>query len=282
MRLYAFAAISALALGAASCAPHVDYAARTRLDCPDIQGELTRVSVAADGKSCLYRSGEVDVNLQLTPVSGDPYSTLKGIETSLVGAQTTASAESSAGSAKAQKASDATAAHAGAAKAAQEAAADAGEHSHDADWNADDKDGDKDGDKGSVTIDKTGAHVATGGDHDHAHVNLPGLHIDADDDNANIDVAGIHINADDGRQTVRIMHDVRLRGQPFSRERRGLRATFISQQDNAGGYRFVGYEASGPKAGPLTVAIVKSNDEIDNGNRLYHDIQRLVRRNGGA
>jgi hypothetical protein len=277
MRLYAFAAISALALGAAGCAPHENYAARTRLDCPDAQGDLTRVSIAADGKSCIYKAGDVDVTLQLTPVSGDAYSTLKGIETSLVGAQTTASAEASAAEAKAQKASATPAAHAGAAKAAQEAAADAGDKSHDGDWNADDKD-----DKDSVTVDKNGMHVAEGGDHDHAHVNLPGLHIDADDDNANIDVAGIHINADDGHQTVRIMHDVRLRGQPFSRERRGLRATFISQQDNAGGYRFVGYEASGPKAGPLTVAIVKSNNEIDNGNRLYHDIQRLVRRNGGA
>lgn len=273
MRILAFAAVSMLALGAASCAPHVNYAARTRLDCPDSQGELTRVSIAPDGKSCLYRSGDVDVNLQLTPVSGDAYSTLKGIEASLVGAQTTASAETS----KAQKTSDATAAHAGAAKAAQEAAADARDTSHDSDWSADDKVADK----GSATVDKHGVHVS-GDDNDHAHVNLPGLHIDADDNNANIDVGGVHINADDGHQTVRIMHDVRLRGQPFARERRGLRATFISQQDNAGGYRFVGYEASGPKTGPLTVAIVKSNDEIDNGNRLYHDIQRLVRRNGGA
>jgi hypothetical protein len=282
MRLYAFAAVSALALGLASCAPHENYAARTRLDCPDSQGDLTRVSVAADGKSCIYKSGDIDVTLQLTPVSGDAYSTLKGVETTLVGAQTTAAADATAAAAKAEKVSDTTAAHAGAAKAAQEAAADAGK-SHDSDWNADDKTAkDAKDDKGSVTVDKNGMRVAEGGDHDHAHVNLPGLHIDADDDNANIDVAGIHINADDGHQTVRIMHDVRLRGEPFSRERRGLRATFISQQDNAGGYRFVGYEASGPKSGPLTVAIVKSNNEIDNGNRLYHDIQRLVRRNGGA
>jgi hypothetical protein len=277
MRILAFAAVSALALGAAGCAPHTNYAARTRLDCPDTQGQLTRVSIAADGKSCLYKSGDVDVNVQLTPVSGDAYSTLKTIETSLIGAQTTASAEAAAAS-KTAKSADATADHAQAAKAAQEAAADAGDRTKDSDWNSDDKDSD---DKGAVHVDKNGVHVSAD-DHDHAHVNLPGVHIDADDDNANIDVAGIHINADDGHQTVRIMHDVRLRGEPFSRERRGLRATFISQQDNAGGYHFVGYEASGPKTGPLTVAIVKSNNEIDNGNRLYHDIQRLVRRNGGA
>jgi hypothetical protein len=258
----------------------VNYAARTRLDCPDTQGELTRASIAPDGKSCLYKSGDVEVNVQLTPVSGDAYATLRSIETSLVGEQTAAAQAANADAGKAQKA--ASAAQGAAAKAAQDAAADAGARAsthdadHDSDWNS--------GDKGGVAVDSNGKHVhVEGGDHDHAHVSLPGVHIDADDDNANIDVAGIHINANEGQQTVRIMHDVRLRGQPFSRERRGLRATFISQQDNQpGGYRFVGYEASGPKAGPLTVAIVKSHDEIDNGNRLYHDIERLVRRNGGA
>jgi hypothetical protein len=44
----------------------------------------------------------------------------------------------------------------------------------------------------------------------------------------------------------------------------------------------VGYQASGPKAGPLTIAVVKSRDDIGNGGRLYRDIERLVRRNGGA
>ncbi|MFI4951480.1 MAG: hypothetical protein ACHP7A_10650, partial [Caulobacterales bacterium] len=87
----------------------------------------------------------------------------------------------------------------------------------------------------------------------------------------------------DDHQTVKIMRDVRLQGEAFSREKRGLRATFMVKKDNLpGGYRFLGYEASGPKTGPLTVAVVKSHDDVDNGTRLYHDIERLVRRNGGA
>ena len=278
MRAIALAAVSTLALGAAACAPHVNYAARTKLDCPATQGELTRTSVAADGQSCLYKAGDVDVTLQLTPLSGgDAYATLKGVETSLVGAADAKAANAGDKGAdaadKTEKPATASAASSDAAgKAAREASADAG-HSTvhaDVDWNSDDKDG--------VQVDKS----AKNGD-DHAHVSLPGLHIDADDNNAKVDVAGIHIDANDDHQTVHIVRDVRMQGEAFSREKRGLRATFIAKREGLpGGYEFVGYEASGPKTGPLTVAIVKSHDDIDNGNRLYHDIQRLVRRNGGA
>jgi hypothetical protein len=284
MRALSLAAASTLALAAAACAPHVDYAARTRLDCPDSQGELSRVSVAADGKSCLYRAGDVDVALQLTPVSdGDPYATLKSVETSLVGSDgdKTQAAADQATQASAKVAQPSAAAHDAAAQAAREADADAGHsgwsigggkaivsvekgrkdvHAHD-----DDNDDDDDGDNGQ------------------AHVNLPGLHIDADNGAAKVDVAGVHIDASDDSQTVRITRDVRLRGEGFSPEKRGVRATFIAKrEDMPGGFQFVGYEASGPKTGPLAVAIVRSHEDINNGNRLYHDIQRLVRRNGGA
>ena len=269
MRFITVAAVSALALGAAACAPRVDYAARTRLDCPDHQGRLTRVSVAPDGKSCLYRANDIEVNLQLTPVTGDATTTLHAIEASLVGPEGGAvQPASNETPAPVPKASAATSSDA--AKAAQEAAADAGQHGGDhADWNT--------GDRKSH-----GVHVDS--DNDQAHVNLPGLHIDADDGGAKVDVAGIHIDASDTNATVRMMRDVRLRGHPFSRERNGIRATFIAHRDNLpGGYQVVGYEASGPKSGPLAVAIVKSHDDIHSeGGGLYGDIQRLVRRNGGA
>jgi hypothetical protein len=77
--------------------------------------------------------------------------------------------------------------------------------------------------------------------------------------------------------------DVRLRGEALSRDRRGLRATFIyTGKDLPDGYRFVGYEAGGPKAGPITVAVVKSKiDGEDNGD-IYPDVKKLVRRNGGV
>ena len=76
---------------------------------------------------------------------------------------------------------------------------------------------------------------------------------------------------------------MRLRGEQLSREKRGIRATFISSRKNAAdGYRFVGYEAAGPKVGPLTVAVVKSKSEIDQDDRLYKAVRRLVRANGGV
>ncbi len=268
MRMLAFTAASALALSAAACAPHVNYAARTRLDCPDNAGQLTRTSVAPDGRSCLYKAGGVDVTLQLTPVSGDATTTLNAIEAQLVGPSQAAGATSDKVQAATGHGADASAkadaaSSSAAAKAAQQAAADAGSKTaHDSDWNTRDH-----------------------GDHedDEAHVNLPGLHINADNGGAKVDVAGIHIDANDDSQTVRMSHDVRLQGQAFSPEKRGVRATLIVRRDNLpDGYRFVGYEAAGPKTGPLTVALIKSHDEMDHDSRLYRDIRRLVRRNGGA
>ena len=79
MRLLTFSAISALALTAAACAPHVKPTERTSLDCPDRQGRLTLTSRAANGKTCVYRSDDVDVTLELIPVSGSPDATLKTI-----------------------------------------------------------------------------------------------------------------------------------------------------------------------------------------------------------
>ncbi|MDB5444581.1 MAG: hypothetical protein JWP73_2957, partial [Phenylobacterium sp.] len=87
MRLLAFAAVSSLALGAAACAPHIDYAHKTSLDCPDQLGGLQRTGMAADRKSCAYRAnGGTEITLQLTPVvNGDAGATLSAIEASLVG-----------------------------------------------------------------------------------------------------------------------------------------------------------------------------------------------------
>jgi len=273
MRLLAFAAVSALALGAAACAPRIDYAHRTRLDCPDRQGQLRRTGAAADGKSCTYAANDgTEVNLQLTPVNGDANMTLSALETSLVGPPVAAAA-SAADAGKAPTSAPAKAAPpetgGDAARAAREASADAGaSNGKNDDW-----------DSGHTHVHVAGVDT----DDDHAHVSLPGLHIDADGDNAKIDLAGVHIDANDDNATVHVVHDVRLRGQGFSRERNGLRATFIAKRDNlADGYRFVGYQASGPKAGPLTIAVVRSRDDIGNGDRLYRDIERLVRLNGGA
>jgi len=272
------AAASTLALGAAGCAPHPDYAHRTALDCPDRQGELERTGIATDRKSCTYRSRDgAEITLQLTPVSGDASTTLAAIETSLIGPA--AAKDSTSGAAETPEAPQPPAPPKSptppddAAKAVAEAHRDARAGDDGEDWNA--------GSHHGVTV--GGKAVVVDGDDQEAHVNLPGLHIDADGDNAKVDIGGIHVDASEDQATVRVQRDVRLRGEAFSREKNGLRATFIAKRDNLpDGYRYVGYEASGPKQGPLTVAIVKSRDEISHGSRLQHDLERLVRRNGGA
>ena len=79
--------------------------------------------------------------------------------------------------------------------------------------------------------------------------------------------------------------DVRLRGEALSRDRRGLRATFIYTGDDLpNGYRFVGYEAGGPKVGPITVAVVKSKSEGHDGSDIYprrEEAGAQERRGGG-
>ena len=96
-------------------------------------------------------------------------------------------------------------------------------------------------------------------------VDLPGIHITANenDESAKVRVGPISIDANDSSATIRSRREVRLRGEAFSREKRGIRATFIyTGKDLPAGYRFVGYEAGGPKTGPIAVAIVKSTTVI--------------------
>ena len=116
-------------------------------------------------------------------------------------------------------------------------------------------------------------------------VNLPGIHVVANenDETATVKVGPLTIDAGDDGATVRMRRDVRLRGEALNPEKRGLRAMFIYTGDDLPeGYRFVGYEAGGPKRGPITVAVVKSKSEGPDGSDLYPDLKKLVRRNGGV
>jgi hypothetical protein len=84
----------AAALALAGCEPphphhHSDAVMRTidSLDCPDSQGDLTRKSQSADGKSCDYTDhAGSDVTLQLVALNGqDAKAALSPIETDLKG-----------------------------------------------------------------------------------------------------------------------------------------------------------------------------------------------------
>lgn len=268
--LYLLAA-SALALTAAACGPKVP-AARAALDCPMRQGELTRTSASPDGKACTYSSGSgTEVTLQLVSVQGGIDSTLSNIETNLMAETIRAAA---AGKAAEQAEAKPAEAAAGDGKAAATAAEQAAKEAV-----ADTKDIDV-----KVEVGKHGA-VVTEGEGGVTRVDLPGIHIVADDekDSAKVQLGPIKIDAADDTAQIRIRRDVRLRGEQLNPEKRGMRATFIYAGDELGdGHHFVGYEAGGPKRGPITVAIVKSKNEDIEDSDLHGAVKKLVRLNGGV
>ena len=258
--------------GLAACAPVTPATARVALDCPADAGDLKLSSIAADKKTCLYANRDGDeVSLRLISVAGGAYeAALQPVETELQGeVQTEAAGTKVAGDTKGVVLS---------AKAASSAASDASavakQAAEDAKSNLKTADKDKDGES------KDDEDAA---DHhnDHAHIDLPGIHINADDDRADVNVGMVHVNAGENGATVRMSRDVRLRGEAFSREKHGFRATFILARDDLkDGWKAVGYEAAGPKTGPITVAVFKAHEGARHD--VSDDIKRLVRRNGGV
>lgn len=256
--------IAASALTLAGCQGASPPAAK--LDCPTTEGDLTRVSITNDGKACAYRSADgAEVSLELIPVVGDAQSTLAKIEAALrstPGAPSADTAERQADtSAKiadvAATTANLNAIAAEATRVQAEAAADAGldvGSRQDSDRKADD-----------------------------ASVNLPGIHVSGDDETAKVRIGPLSVDADGDDTTVNIYREVRMRGEALSREKRGLRATFIyTGQDLPAGYGYIGYEAGGPKTGPLTVARIRSKAGTKSGDNINQDVRELVRRNGGV
>lgn len=270
-------AASALALaGVAACTPNTKPTARAALDCPDRQGDLTRTGKAGDGKSCTYTTADgAEITLQLVSTGGDASGALETIENNL-----TPPRPATADEAKAAKAADVGAASADASRDAEAAAKEA-----EADANVSVKvNGDKKATVEVTTAPGVRIEEHHGGDgHETTRINLPGIHIDAGEDDANVKIGGLTVTRIDDEAKVKILRDVRLKGEAFSREKRGLRATYIYTGKNLpDGYRFVGYEAAGPKAGPLTVAIVRSKLESGDGGEIYPDVKKLVRKNAGV
>ena len=258
--------------GLSACAPMTPAGARVALDCPPEQGDLRLSSAASDKKSCLYATHDGDqVSLRLIAASGGYQAALAPIEKELdgeVAAATPADAKAADASAKVAPSQANAASASQAAKAAQEAEADA-----------------KGASKGKTNSDDDDTKIEVNG-HDvrgeHAHIDLPGIHINADDNKANVSVGGINVDAGENGATVRMLRDVRLRGEAFSPRRNGFRATYILARDNLkDGWAAVGYEAGGPKTGPLTVAVVRARN-AEHHHDVFHDVKRLVRRNSGV
>lgn len=205
----------------------------TRLDCPDSQGQLKRVSAAPDGLTCAYQGDNTDVTLRLISLTnGDAQAVLTPIETELKALMPPP------------------------APPAPPAA--------------------------------PGAPAA--GDNDKVSIDFPGLHVRADNGNAEVKVGGVHVDADDnGSAQVRVGGDTAVSANDGGAEihqgrssDEGTRATFILASDKMpSGYHVVGYEARGPKAGPLIVAVVKSKAD-HNEHGVFDDMKALVRHNVGG
>lgn len=188
----------------------------TRLDCPQTSGQLTRMSAAGDGRSCLYSGpGGLQMSMTLAKVASSPAAALEPVE---------------------------------------------------ADLRA----------KAGVVEERP---IVTD-----TAVDLPGLHVRAngEDEHAEIKVGPVTIQADEGGAEVRSSRDVRLKGQSLSPAKNGYRASFMLAGDQVkNGYRAVGYEAAGPKSGPLVVAAFTATAEAIDHLDIKEDIERLVRTNAG-
>jgi len=219
-----------------------------KLDCPEQQGQLKRVSVAPDGQSCAYASPTSTVDLRLVKLNGgDAEAALAPIETELKGVMPTPPAAPKPAHGKAAK--------------------------------------------------------------NRTSINLPGVKIDTNDGGADIRIGHLTINSDGGAAEVKVNKNVNVRdgggvnvqanddhegdvtikadnhGAEIRAKKAGdiVRSTLILANDKAPkGYRLAGYEARGPKGGPLAVAVVKAKTRDTDDHDIFRDMKALVRHNVGG
>ncbi len=135
------------------------------------------------------------------------------------------------------------------------------------------------------------ADAPSGGDD--VDIKLPGLSITTSGDSANVSVGGAdgpQINADDDGAEIRVQRNVEVNGEKTEHESRrrhrgddGVYARFILASDKApGDWAVVGYEARGPKGGPLVVATLKAKRGHHSDDDSFADADALVRHNVGG
>lgn len=257
------------------------------LQCPESLGSLTRKGSAQnDGSVCVY-AGPRGAEVTLTLVKLDKQTAdqaLRGFETQLLAAMPHTAAQINA------SAADAARAEADAKKAADDAQAVAdGANPNDATVVADDE---------SVSINAPGMKIDTQGDK--ATVRLPGINIQADGDRANVRIGGLTINADDtgkGGASASASTSttssgprkdaVSIQANDNSAEIRtrapgdATRQTYLLTDNRASvaGWRLVGYEARGPRGGPIVVATVRAKERNSDG--VFSDAKELVTLNIG-
>ena len=128
---------------------------------------------------------------------------------------------------------------------------------------------------------------------DDVDIALPGISIKTSGDSANVSVGGEggpRINADDDGAEIRVQRNVSVDGKKVESETRrnrhhddGVYARFILASDKAtGDWAVVGYEARGPKGGPLVIATLKAKRGHHSDDDSFADANALVRHNVGG
>ena len=257
------------------------------LQCPDTLGSLTRKgSAQADGTVCTYAGPRgAEVSLHLVQLGDAPIDTvLKRFETLLSDSMPRTVAQLAAAAAQ----SDAEVARAD----AEAAQADAEAARADATAQAASTEAASSGD--SAHISAPGMQIDAEGDR--ARVSLPGIQVDADGDKANVRIGGFTIRADDSQ--ARISGTGRAPGSsteeavsihavdnaaefrssaPGEATRQTWRLNDNSPSD--AGWRMVGYEARGPRGGPIVVATVRVRER--RSDDVFEDAKDLVALNVG-
>jgi hypothetical protein len=220
-----------------------------RLDCPDRQGELQLEIRGEDGQTCSYSGKNAVVTLRLVKLNGgDADAALAPIETELKNIMPLPPAAPKPPESKPGK--------------------------------------------------------------NHTTIRLPGVNINASDNGADIRIGQLTINSDGGAAEVKVNKNTNVRSDNAQvnvsandehegdvtirandqgaeiRTRKGgdvIRSTLILANDKAPkGYRLAGYEARGPKGGPLAVAVVKAKTRDTDDHDLFKDMKALVRHNVGG
>jgi len=122
---------------------------------------------------------------------------------------------------------------------------------------------------------------------DSAHIDVPGVHIDAHGDKAEVRVFGVTVAADNDKADVHaglgsdkavVSADesgAEVRATDVNAVNANLVLILASEKPGPTGFRAVGYIARGPVAGPLVVAEFKSVAH-HSGINDDHDIHRLM------
>jgi hypothetical protein len=140
----------------------------------------------------------------------------------------------------------------------------------------------------SVDIDLPGVSIESKGEN--AEIRMPGIQVDAKDGGAQVRIGPLTVDADDTTGDAKIAvgeQEVSVKAKDEAAEIRtthrgeDVRRTYIlaDERRTDGGWELVGYEARGPKSGPVVVAVARSKHRKDDD--VFDSAKALVQHNVG-